>query len=70
MPALPFDISSLGEDFLHDALGEVFLDLLKFLIRGEFFTKRFGSKGQVVAASPAELELRRIHGIALRAYLL
>jgi hypothetical protein len=60
----------LGEDFLHDALREVFLNLLKFLIRGKFFTKRFGGQGQVVAALPAEFELRRIHRIALRADLL
>ena len=45
MPALPIDLIPLGEDFLHDALGKVFLDLLKFFIRGKFFTNRFGGKG-------------------------
>ena len=42
---LPFNLVPLGEDLLGDALGEVLLDLLQLLIKGEFLAGGFGGKG-------------------------
>ncbi len=52
---LPFNLVSLGEDLLGDALGKILLDLLQFLIKGEFFAGRFGGKVEVMAAVTTEL---------------
>ena len=61
---LTFNLVPLGEYLLSDALWEILLDLLQFLIKGEFLAGWLGRKGEVVATLPTKRELWWIGGIA------
>jgi hypothetical protein len=42
---LTFDLVSLGQDLLGKALGEISLNLVQFLIKGEVFDRWFRRNG-------------------------
>jgi len=61
-----FDPVSLGEDLLGKSLGQVLLDLIQFLFKGEFFGRWRGRFAKLVAAIPTEKSRGPICRIAFR----
>ena len=64
--AFALDFTSLGQDFVSQALGKISLNFVYFLIKGEVFGNWFGRDGQVVAALTAEFVPRKVFRFALR----